>query len=329
VRLLLIDPKRVELTQYNGIPHLLMPVVTDPAQAGPALQRLVSEMDRRYDLLVAAGAKNIDGYNAKMTAAGRSALPYLLAVVDELADLMMVTRAAMSAAKRAGLEPDDDGNIEQIVVRLGQLARAAGIHLVLATQRPSADVVTGLIKANVPSRLAFATSSLVDSRVILDQPGAEKLIGRGDSLYLPMDASVPVRVQSAYVSDDEVEALVAHWREQADPADVVELPAVKAAQPVAAPRPALPTLDVVLAIVAAEPGCSSARIGLHPAWSERGGAPSQSQLSRATGQLVGDGLLDRTKQGTTWTNYQVTDTGRSRAAKAAAALGLEPMDDAA
>ncbi|GGM53014.1 DNA translocase FtsK [Dactylosporangium sucinum] len=323
VRLLLVDPKRVELTQYDGIPHLVMPVVTDPAKAGPALAWLVREMDRRYDLLVAARAKNIDGYNAKITAEGGTPLPYLLAVVDELADLMMVAKAVATATKRAGFEPDEDSDVEQITVRLGQLARAAGIHLVLATQRPSVDVVTGLIKANVPSRLAFATSSLADSRVILDQPGAEKLIGRGDGLFLPQDTSVPVRIQCAFVSDEEVERLVAHWRAQGGSGDLVVLPS---APPVAAPaRPVPAAADVVLAVVASEPGCSSARIAAHPAWAARGGVPSQSQLSRTTQRLADDGLITRAKSGTAWTDYRITDAGRARAA--AAVIAVMPNED--
>ncbi|CAG7624061.1 DNA translocase FtsK [Paenibacillus allorhizosphaerae] len=199
VKFLMIDPKMVELNVYNGIPHLLAPVVTDPRRASLALKKVVVEMEKRYELFSKSGTRNIEGYNSMLIETQTGApLPYIIVIVDELADLMMVAA----------------NDVEDSICRLAQMARAAGIHLIIATQRPSVDVITGVIKANIPSRIAFGVSSQVDSRTILDMVGAEKLLGRGDMLYLPMGASKPVRVQGAFLSDQEVEAVVNYVRTQ-------------------------------------------------------------------------------------------------------------------
>jgi S-DNA-T family DNA segregation ATPase FtsK/SpoIIIE len=201
MRLLLIDPKRVELTGYNGLPHLALPVLVESHQAAAALRWAVAEMDRRYKMFSAEGVRNIAAYNDKATQKLARQLPYIVIVIDELADLMMVAA----------------GEIEELICRIAQLARAVGIHLIIATQRPSTDIITGLIKANIPSRIAFAVGSQVDSRVILDSGGAEKLLGRGDMLYQPVDAGKPTRIQGAFVSDPEVEGVVKFWKSQGEP----------------------------------------------------------------------------------------------------------------
>jgi DNA segregation ATPase FtsK/SpoIIIE, S-DNA-T family len=207
LRLLLIDPKRVELTGYNGLPHLAVPVLVESHEAAAALRWAVAEMDRRYKLFSAEGVRNIAGYNEKATLKLARTLPYIVIVIDELADLMMVAA----------------GEIEELICRIAQLARAVGIHLIIATQRPSTDIITGLIKANIPSRIAFAVGSQVDSRVILDTGGAEKLLGRGDMLYQPVDAGKPTRIQGAFVSDPEVEGVVNFWKAQGGPRYMEEI----------------------------------------------------------------------------------------------------------
>jgi S-DNA-T family DNA segregation ATPase FtsK/SpoIIIE len=214
VKLLMIDPKMVELATYNGIPHLVNPVVTDPKKAATALRWAVREMERRYALFAKAEARDITRYNKlfanKDNGSGEQPLPLIVVIIDELADLMMVAPA----------------DVEDAVCRLAQMARAAGIHLVVATQRPSVDVITGLIKANIPSRISFAVSSQIDSRTILDMAGAEKLLGKGDMLFFPMGASKPVRIQGAYLSDREVEDLVNYLKKQAEPVYDEEILAV-------------------------------------------------------------------------------------------------------
>ena len=222
VKLMMIDPKMVELNVYNGIPHLLTPVVTEPKRASQALKKVVAEMERRYDLFSHSGTRNLEGYNElirKQNESGEAKqpfLPYIVVIVDELADLMMVA----------------SGDVEDSIARLAQMARASGIHMIIATQRPSVDVITGVIKANIPSRIAFGVSSQTDSRTILDSGGAEKLLGRGDMLYLPVGANKPTRIQGAFLSDEEVEDIVdfvisqqkAQYQEEMTPTEEVETP---------------------------------------------------------------------------------------------------------
>ena len=202
VKLIMVDPKVVELSVYNGIPHLMLPVVTDPKKAAAALNWAVVEMKRRYDLFAEKGVREIKGFNKKVAKESPEWMPQIVIIVDELADLMMVSSK----------------EVEESICRLAQLARAAGIHLVIATQRPSVNVITGLIKANVPSRVAFAVSSQVDSRTILDGAGAEKLLGKGDMLFFPSGYPKPVRVQGAFISDSEVFAVVEFIKSNNDPA---------------------------------------------------------------------------------------------------------------
>lgn len=213
VKLMMIDPKKVELNVYNGIPHLLTPVVTNPRKAAQALHKVVAEMERRYELFAGTGMRNIDGYNNLVreynieNGENNPLLPYIVVIVDELADLMMVA----------------SNDVEDAITRLAQMARAAGIHMILATQRPSVDVITGIIKANVPSRIAFAVSSSIDSRTILDGAGAEKLLGRGDMLFRPMGENKAIRVQGAFISDEEVERIVSFVKNQQEPNYVEEM----------------------------------------------------------------------------------------------------------
>jgi S-DNA-T family DNA segregation ATPase FtsK/SpoIIIE len=204
VKFILVDPKRVELIQYNGIPHLLTPVIVEPEKVVSALKWAIGEMDRRYKLFAETGVRNIDAYNEL---SGFTALPYIIIIVDELADIMLFAPV----------------EVEDTICRIAQMARATGIHLIISTQRPSVDVLTGLIKANIPCRISFAVSSMVDSRVIIDQGGAEKLLGRGDMLYIPPDQAKPTRIQGALVSEPEIQKVIAYLRKEAAPAYTEEV----------------------------------------------------------------------------------------------------------
>ena len=228
VRLLMIDPKRVELVNYNGIPHLISPVVQDPKKAATALRWAVGEMERRYELFADTGVRNIDGYNDLARSSdkagdeqGLEPLPYIVIIVDELADLMLVA----------------SNDVEDAICRLAQMARAAGMFLIIATQRPSVDVITGLIKANIPSRIAFAVSSQADSRTILDMSGAEKLLGKGDMLYFPIGAAKATRAQGAWILDQDVNNLVDFWKQQTYEVSEIDVVAETAAAVERAPEP--------------------------------------------------------------------------------------------
>jgi len=213
VKLILVDPKRVELIQYNSVPHLLTPVITEPEKVVSALKWAIEEMERRYKLFAETGVRNIDSYNEL---SGFAALPYIVILVDELADIIFYSPV----------------EVEDTICRIAQMARATGIHLVVATQRPSVDVLTGLIKANIPCRISFAVSSMVDSRVIIDQPGAEKLLGRGDMLYIPPEQAKPTRIQGAYISEPEIKNLIDFLKKQLAPSYTEEVTSM----PVAAAR---------------------------------------------------------------------------------------------
>jgi len=226
LRIIMVDPKRVELTGYNGIPHLLSPVVVEMEQVVGALQWVTREMDARYQKFADTGTRSITDYNQKMQETGGAKLPYLVVIIDELADLMI-------------LAPDQT---EKAITRLAQLARATGIHLIIATQRPSVDVVTGIIKANFPARISFAVASGVDSRVILDQPGAERLLGSGDMLFQAPDAPAPVRIQGVFVSDQEIQRIVQYWRDAGKPVSITNT--MHTELPPDAPPPGIPLKQI-------------------------------------------------------------------------------------
>ena len=254
----MVDPKRVELTSYNGIPHLLAPVVVDLERVVASLQWVTREMDERYRKFAKHGVRNIEDFNHRQAAgAGEKKLPYLVIIIDELADLMM-------------LAPDET---ERTITRLAQLARATGIHLIIATQRPSVDVVTGLIKANFPARIAFAVASGVDSRVILDQPGAERLLGRGDRLFMSPDAAAPRRMQGVYVSDTEIHNIVRYWKDLS--AEVLP--------PIPAGSEATPTQDLTAAPADGTPPAATATsISNLQSPASTGAATSSSSTQHAT-----------------------------------------------
>jgi len=249
LRLLMVDPKRVELSVYNGIPHLLAPVVVEPGRVVGMLNWLTREMDRRYKVFAQAGARNLEAYNRIAAARGERQMPYIVVFIDELADLMMVSA----------------DEVERLICRIAQLARATGIHLVIATQRPSVDVVTGLIKANFPARISFAVSSQIDSRVVLDMPGAEKLLGRGDALYMAPDSPKLERIQACYVSEEELHRLIDFWKAQAPATSRPTMPGSDQKPPIAVEQKPLwpdmaskpkpkedPLLDTAIALVARE-----------------------------------------------------------------------------
>ena len=289
LRMILIDPKKVELNHYEGIPHLLTPVVTNMKNASAVLANVVREMESRYDLMGQDRARNIRDWNETREARGDKKIPTILVVIDELADLMMVSPA----------------EVEDAIIRLAQKSRAVGIHLVLATQRPSVDVITGMIKANVPSRIAFAVSSQVDSRVVLDATGAESLLGAGDMLFRPIGTSRLQRLQGAYVSEEEILAITDHWRRQGKPElrdDLLERPEVPEDDPLDPDADDLiaKAIEMVVAQGTASVSLLQRRLGVGYARAgrlvdvmERMGVISGHEGSKPRNVLVGEGDLDR------------------------------------